>query len=233
MALFARYRPFEERGGQLYFHRAKSGPTYEITGDDQAAIALVMKQLRRNMMIVIGGFGLMFAATIFLLPQILDMNPDLAFIVVAVMLGVGVIPFLAMVKLHLMHQKKIRGILGDRRAVSRSSMAPAGPVGAPSATKTRQETMPEAAPETTVEQRRGLSLGKLAAIFLLGIAIATVGMVMLFSGEGMDFRRQLIWWLNLVTGSLLAGLGAYGLIIRQKPPLSPLPTPRGDRSDRP
>lgn len=233
MSLFSAYRPFEERGGQLYFHRAKSGPTYEISSDEKASIALVMKNLRKNMFIVIGGFALMFVTTVFLLPLILSMNPQMAFIVAGVMLGIGVVPFLLMVKLHLTHQKKIRGILGDRRAVSVAAMQKTAPAGA-SSTATKPPPSPEAAKAHTTQQAtRGMSVGKLGAIFLLGIAITTVGAVMLFGGEEMEFRRQLIWWLNIVTGALLTGLGVYGLIIRQKPPVSPLPTPRGGQSDRP
>lgn len=233
MSLFTAYRPFEERGGQLYFHRAKSGPTYEITGEEKASIALVMKKLRKNMFIIIGGFALMFVVIIFLLPLILNLNPQMAFIVAGLMLGIGVVPFLLMVKLHLTHQKKIRGILGDRRAISPEAMQQTAPAGAPSSAA-KPPPSPEAAKaQTTQQATRGMSVGKLGAIFLLGIAITTVGAVMLFGGEEMEFRRQLIWWLNIVTGALLTGLGVYGLIIRQKPPISPLPTPRGDQSDRP
>ena len=233
MSLFSAYRPFEERGGQLYFHRAKSGPTYEISREEKASIALVMKKLRTNMFIIIGGFALMFVTTVFLLPQILEMNPQMAFIVAGVMLGIGVVPFLLMVKLHLTHQKKIRGILGDRRAISPEAMKQTPAPGAPSSAAKPPPSPEAATAQTTQQATRGMSIGKVGAIFLLGIAITTVGAVMLFGGEEMDFRRQLIWWLNIVTGSLLTGLGIYGLVIRQKPPISPLPTPRGDQSDRP
>lgn len=233
MSLFTAYRPFEERGGQLYFHRAKSGPTYEISSDEKTSIARVMKKLRTTMLIIIGGFALMFVATVLLLPQILGMNPQLAFIVAGVMLGIGVFPFLLMVKLHLTHQKKIRGILGDRRAISPEAMKQTAPAGAPSSAAKTPPSPEAAKTHTTQQATRGMSIGKVSAIFLLGIAITTVGAVMLFGGEEMDFRRQLIWWLNIVTGSLLTGLGIYGMIIRQKPPISPLPTPRGDQSDLP
>ena len=71
MSLFAAYSPFEEMGGQLYFHRAKRGPTYEITLDEKTTLARAMNQLRLQMFMIIGGFFSVFLITILLLPCIL------------------------------------------------------------------------------------------------------------------------------------------------------------------
>lgn len=197
MTVVKRYHPFEEAEGKIYFRRARTGPVYEISAAERTTLRVEMKNLRLKMTGVIAFFVAMFLATIFFMPQILQLNFNFALMVVVVMLALGIAPFLVMVKLHLIHQRRVRGILGKRQALSPNANAAIAVKAAPAATQ-------------------GINSGRLAVIFLLGVAITTVGIVMLFSGEDVPFRKQLIWWMNLVTGALLSGLGLYGLV-RKKP----------------
>ncbi|MCH8348541.1 MAG: hypothetical protein IH901_08640, partial [Proteobacteria bacterium] len=98
---------------------------------------------------------------------------------------------------------KIRHILGARKALLPDNIK----------ARKAQET------RKTSPERLGVNTNRLILIFLLGVAITTVGVVMLFSGGEMPFRKQLIWWMNLFTGSMLTGLGLYGL--RRKKPKDP------------
>ena len=151
------------------------------------------------MFILIGSFLTVFLLTILLLPQILGLNYQMALMVVVGLLIFSFIPFYLLVKFNLSHQKKIRAILGPCEAVM-----------LPRADKTSEPKKPKTDP------RLGINTNRLVAIFLLGIAITTVGLVMLFSTGDLPFRKQLIWWMNIVTGSMLTGLGLYGLL-RKKP----------------
>lgn len=194
MALAFKSQPFEERNGKIYFRRGRTGPVYEITEDEKTTLAREAGTLRQQMIVLISAFALLFIATLLFLPQILDMSYQMALMIIFVLLFVSIIPFLLLVKFHLGHQKKIRNILGTRNAVSPESLNAKSPA----------------------QKRLGVNTGRLAIIFLLGVAITTVGIVMLFSGDDLPFRKQLIWWMNLLTGSLLTGLGLYGLL-RKKP----------------
>jgi len=199
MADFFKSKAFVHRRGKIYFRRNRFGPVYEVGEAEKTALTNAANSLRKKMFILIGSFLTVFLLTVFLLPQILGLNYQMALIVVVGLLIFSFIPFFLMVKFNLSHQKKIRAILGPCEAVM-----------LPRADKTSDPQTPKTDP------RLGINTSRLVAIFLLGIAISTVGLVMLYFTVDLPFRKQFIWWLNLVTGTMLSGLGLYGLL-KKKP----------------
>jgi len=222
MASKAKSKDFEERGGKIYFRRGRSGPLYEVSGEEKDALLKEVAVLRRNMVILVVSFVLVFAATVLLLPVILDLSFQAALMVMFGLMFVSLLPFFLMVRFHLGHQQKVRGILGAREGFNPAALE---------ALETPASETPK--PAEPVDARQGVNSGKLVAIFLVGVAITTIGVVMLYYGGDLPFRKQLIWWMNIVTGSMLTGLGFYGLIRKKPRKPTPLKMPRGDQNDLP
>ncbi len=214
MAILSKFQPFEEQGGKIYFRRGRAGPFYEVSEKEKTALVKEAGVLRRQMIILTGAFFIVFVVTLLLVPEILELNYWAALMVVISLLLVSLLPFFLLVKFHLIHQKKIRNILGAREALSPVNI--------------KAKKIRKTSPETL-----GVNTNRLIIIFLLGVAIATVGIVMLFFGEEMPFRKQLIWWMNLLTGSLMAGLGLYGLLRKKPEKPNPPGFSRDDQSGQP
>jgi len=232
MADNAKSKDFEDRGSKIYFRRGRLGPFYQVSVEEKAALLKQAARLRRNMIILVSSFAVVFAATLWLLPAILDLTFQTAIMVVFGLVFVSFVPFYLMIRFHLGHQKKIRGILGAREGISRAELD-ALDAAAP---KTSAEATPAAkapAKAKAVDPRKGVNSGRLAAVFLLGVAITSIGAAMLYFSPDLPFRKQLIWWMNIITGSMLTGLGLWGLLRKKPEKPSELKIPHDERNDLP
>lgn len=187
------HKYFYKSGDKIYFKRSSQGPFYEIGVTEEIALKELVHWQNRRMALLFVSFASALVIAILGFSAFLDLSWFIGLLVGFFLVVFGFSPLTLMVLIHLKFQKRVREILGQRRAVE--TIGKSGKVEPLSLDHTRE--------------------AKLALLFLLGVGFATLSFYMLFLlPEEMEFKRIVIWTLNLGTGLLLAFLGLYGLLTK-------------------
>ncbi|MEE8294663.1 MAG: hypothetical protein V3R64_03040 [Sphingomonadales bacterium] len=211
MATFFPRRAFVKKKGKIYFFRAKSGPTYEVTAAEKEAIIALTHKLHWKMSGIIAlafsGFGIF----ILFLPQILTLTFDLALAIMIALILASLAPLGLTLRFHLTHQKQIRGVLGKKTSIefSMKKLTEKEP-------EVRKNMRPQKDFRLMEILRNRERQTRFFWVFFLGIIITTVGLTMLISIEEPSTKMIFIWVLNLMTGVGLLLVGFLGLVYRLK-----------------
>lgn len=211
MARFFPNRSFVEKNGKIYFFRGRTGPTYEVTENEKAAIIALSRKLHLKMAGIIALAFAGFGVFVLFLPFILTLTFDLAMtIMIALILG-SLAPLGLTLRFHLTHQKQIRGVLGKKTAIEFNM-------------KEKTENTAEARKAPASQKQSNLMdivqkrerQTRFFWVFFLGLIISSVGITMLISIEEPTTKMIFIWVLNLMTGLGLLLVGVLGLVYRWK-----------------